>query len=60
MKASHSKNCGKGLARLEMMVISKLNLCNADNKNKGLARHVQNLTVIWRLGMAEIKKADIK
>ncbi len=22
---------------------------------KGLARHVQNLTVIWRLGMAEIE-----
>ncbi len=33
MRASHSKDCGKGLARLVTMFIFKLNLCKAEIKN---------------------------
>ena len=33
MRANHSKDCGKGLARLEMMFISKLNRCKAELKD---------------------------
>ena len=38
MRANHSQNCGKGFARLEMMFISKLNLCKAELKEKSSLR----------------------
>ena len=55
MRANHSKDCGKGLVRLETMLISKLNLCKAEIKNKGFAR--LETTFIFKLTLC---KADIK